>query len=83
MLSMPFMNTYWLSRTTDANRGQYAGLYTVAWATAQVLGPISVWLADGYGFATLWWIIVGISVLSAAGYWVLYRAGEATLSRPE
>ncbi len=83
MLSMPFMNTYWLSRTTDANRGQYAGLYTAAWATAQVLGPISgSWLADEVGFVALWWAIGGISALSAVGYWLLHRA-NARLSRAE
>ncbi len=78
MLSMPFMNTYWLSRTNDANRGQYAGLYTVAWAMAQVLGPtLGSRLADAHGFTVLWWGIFGICVLSALGFGLLHRAGNA------
>jgi predicted MFS family arabinose efflux permease len=30
IFSMPFMNTYWISRTHHSNRGQYAALYTMA-----------------------------------------------------
>ncbi len=72
MLSMPFMNTFWVSRTNSNNRGQYAGLYTVSWAMAQVLGPgTGSWLADHFGFTTLWWIIGSISGLSGLGFWML------------
>jgi len=72
MLSMPFMNTYWISRSGEASRGQYAGLYTVSWATAQVLGPgTGGQLADAFGFTILWWIISGICALSALGFWLL------------
>jgi predicted MFS family arabinose efflux permease len=39
ILAMPFMNSFWISRTLPSNRGQYAGLYTIAWSTAQVIGP--------------------------------------------
>ena len=75
MFSMPFMNTYWLSRTNEANRGQYAGLYTVAWAMAQVLGPATgAQLADRAGFNVLWWVISGIAIVSAIGFWMLHQA---------
>jgi predicted MFS family arabinose efflux permease len=74
MSSMPFMNTYWISRTNDENRGQYAGLYTVAWASAQVLGPATgAGIAEKYGFTTLWWTIGGIAVLAALGFFLLHR----------
>lgn len=74
MLSMPFMNTYWVSRTREANRGQYAGLFTVSWATAQVLGPaLGAGLADAWGFRALWWLIGAIAFLAAAGFWLLHR----------
>jgi predicted MFS family arabinose efflux permease len=75
IFSMPFMNTYWLSRTTDANRGQYAGLYTVAWASAQVLGPATgAGFADRFGFTALWWFIGAIGILAASGFWLLHRS---------
>lgn len=69
MLAMPFMNTYWVSRTNNHNRGQYAGLYTVAWSLAQVCGPYAGSLiAEHFSFNTLWWVIGGISVVTAIGF---------------
>ncbi len=69
MLSMPFMNTYWVTRTNSDNRGQYAGMYTVAWSVAQVLGPYAgSQVAEHYNFRTLWWIIGGISLLCVGGF---------------
>jgi MFS family permease len=32
MISMPFMNSYYIARSTEGNRGQYAGYYTMAWS---------------------------------------------------
>ncbi len=81
MLAMPFMNTFWVSRTNSGNRGQYAGLYTVAWATAQVLGPATGGvLADNFGFTMLWWIMTGIAVIAAFGFWYLHRVELRTVS---
>jgi predicted MFS family arabinose efflux permease len=40
IFSMPFMNSFWISRTQPANRGEYAALYTMAWSAAQTLGPL-------------------------------------------
>ena len=69
MMAMPFMNSFWISRTDHNNRGQYAGLYTAAWSIAQVLGPfIGSQIAQQYGFNTLWWAIGGVSILAAVGF---------------
>lgn len=69
MLSMPFMNSFMISRTNETNRGQYAGLYTVAWSVAQVLGPFTgTQVANRYGFTTLWWFIGGMTLLTVAGF---------------
>jgi predicted MFS family arabinose efflux permease len=82
MLSMPFMNTYWVSRTREANRGQYAGLFTVSWATAQVLGPaLGAGFADAFGFRALWWLIGAIALGTAGGFWLLHRH-EKNPTRP-
>ena len=86
MLSMPFMNTFWISRSTEATRGQYAGLYTVAWSTAQVLGPSTgATIADRWGFDGLWWWITALCVIAAAGYHLIARSQRAAAlaSRPE
>lgn len=75
ILSMPFMNSFWIVRTEAGNRGQYAGLYTVAWSIAQITGPAAgAQVAQYYGFATLWWMVGSISVLTALGFrWILYK----------
>jgi len=74
MMAMPFMNSFWISRTNHNNRGQYAGLYTAAWSIAQVLGPfIGSQIAQRYDFNILWWIIGGISILAAIGFKSLQR----------
>ncbi|HEY4335621.1 MAG TPA: MFS transporter [Puia sp.] len=69
ILAMPFMNSFWVSRTTNATRGQYAGLYTIAWSTAQVIGPAGgAEIADHLGFRPLWWVVGGLCFLSAIGF---------------
>ena len=67
ILSMPFMSSYMISRTSLTNRGQYAALYTVAWASAQATGPfIGSLIAQNYGYNVLW-IGIGILCLLIAG----------------
>ena len=69
IMTMPFMNSFWIARTGKNNRGQYAGLYTIAWSTAQALGPIGGSQgAEHWGFRTLWWIVGGLCLLSAIGF---------------
>ncbi|PWT76330.1 MAG: MFS transporter [Bacteroidetes bacterium] len=68
ILSMPFMNSFWISRTAVTNRGQYAGLYTIAWSIAQVIGPAGgAQVAERFGFRTLWWSIGGLCVITSIG----------------
>lgn len=72
--AMPFMNSFWIARTSRNNRGQYAGLYTIAWSTAQALGPLGgAQAAEHFGFRTLWWIAGGVSTLAAIGFWRLLQ----------
>ena len=73
ILSMPFMNSYFISRTQPHNRGQYAALYTVAWASAQAVGPYTGSLiAQHYGYDNLW-IGTGCVCLLLAGCYQLLR----------
>jgi MFS family permease len=73
MVSMPFMNSYYISRSTEGNRGQYAAYYTMAWSAAQVIGSTGgTQIAYTIGFNNLWWIIGGICILTACGYQLLY-----------
>ncbi len=70
IFSMPFMNTYWISRTQPGNRGEYAALYTMAWSAAQCLGPLlGAQLADKAGFNVLWWVVGGIAFFAAFAFY--------------
>jgi predicted MFS family arabinose efflux permease len=74
MLALPFMNTYWIARSKDHNRGQYAAMYTIAWSIAQTAGPLfGSQVAEHAGFGVLWWIIAGGCLLTAIGFGVLQR----------
>lgn len=69
IFSMPFMNTYWIGRTQADNRGQYAGLYTMAWSAAQCLGPLlGAQVAEHAGFNVLWWIVGGLALLASFAF---------------
>jgi len=74
MLSMPFMNSFWINRSSHYNRGEYAALYSMTWSSAQIIAPLigGVMIANG-GFTLLWWILGGLSLASATGFIFLYR----------
>jgi predicted MFS family arabinose efflux permease len=72
MIAMPFMNSYYISRSTEGNRGQYAALYTMAWSAAQVIGSTGgTQVAYAVGYNNLWWITGSICLLTASGYYWL------------
>ena len=74
ILSMPFMNTFWITRTTDHNRGEYAALYSMSWAAAQVVAPALGSQVILYGgFRSLWWAIGCLCLVTALGYNLIYR----------
>jgi predicted MFS family arabinose efflux permease len=79
ILVLPFMNTFWTSRSADHNRGQYAGLYTIAWSIAQTAGPfLGAQLAEYAGFNVLWWVLGGASFVTAIGFIWLKRYVEGS-----
>jgi predicted MFS family arabinose efflux permease len=74
MLSMPFMNSFWIRRTQAANRGQYAGLYSMAWSMAQVAGPLTGGqIVEHSGYALLWWATGGICLLLSIVYLLMQK----------
>ncbi len=74
ILSMPFMNAFWIGRSAIHNRGQYAGLYTIAWATAQTCGPLfGSLIAEESGFELLWWMVGMLCIFSSIGFYVLHK----------
>ena len=74
IFSMPFMNSYWISRTQSSNRGQYAALYTMAWSAAQTLGPMGgAQLVQHYNFTILWWAVGGVCLFASISFWRLHK----------
>jgi len=74
MVSMPFMNSYYISRSNELTRGAYAGMYTMAWSAAQVIGSTGGSLvASNIGFNNLWWLTSLLSVTAAGGFYWLYQ----------
>lgn len=83
MISMPFMNTFWISRSNAENRGQYAALYTIAWSTGQIIAPTAASLIITHsGYEMLWWVVFGVC-MSVGGSWFVLskrRLAEANSS---
>ncbi len=74
VFNMPFTNTYASNRATDANRGQYMGLFSMSYAVSQVFGPyISLAIADNWGFSVLWYLLAALSVVAYIGFMFLKR----------
>jgi len=81
MLSMPFMNTYWITRSNEHNRGEYAAVYSMSWSAAQIIAPwVGSRIIDVGGFSSLWWIMTGASLFTFAGYLVIYKLNTAISS---
>lgn len=69
ILSMPFMNSFWISRTAENNRGQYAAMYTIAWSVAQIAGPsLGSQVIEKLGYTTLWWMVAGVCLVASLGF---------------
>lgn len=79
IMTVPFMNTFWTSRSSDHNRGQYASLYTVAFSVAQVVSPtLSTNIVQHLGFASWWYVVAGGSLVTATGFWFLNKRISAS-----
>ncbi|WP_212003455.1 MFS transporter [Chitinophaga sp. HK235] len=74
MFCLPFMNSFWISRSQEHNRGQYAALYTISYSLANVISPTSgAFVVQHLGFTSWWMITAGGCILSAAGFLWLQR----------
>lgn len=72
MLNFPFANSFALTRATSRTKGQYMAFYTMAFALAMIIAPSSgLYLAEHYGFSTLWYVMASLTGLATAGIlWV-------------
>jgi len=81
IMAMPFMNSFWVVRTTTYNRGEYAALYTMAWSVAQSLGPyLGSHIIGWYGYQTFWWGIGAACAVVSLGFYSIYKFNYASVS---
>jgi predicted MFS family arabinose efflux permease len=74
MLLFPFMNNFWVRRSNDSNRGQYAAVYTMSFSAAIVLAPtFSSQVATWWGFSVLWIINFILCSFAALGFFLLKK----------
>jgi len=74
MLLFPFLNNFWVRRSNEANRGQYAAVYTMAFSAAIVTAPtmasqVATWL----GFPVLWLLNFILCSFAALGFFLLKK----------
>jgi predicted MFS family arabinose efflux permease len=74
ILSMPFMNSFWIMRTNANNRGEYAALYAMGWSAASIISPvIGGQVITFVSYSLLWWITGAICLGASMGILMLYR----------
>ncbi len=89
IFNMPFANSFALSRTTDANRGKYMGLYSMTYSLAHIIGPyFSMKIAENHGFDVLWYISGMLCIGTFFGFLAMKKrnpdpAKPAQLSKEE
>jgi predicted MFS family arabinose efflux permease len=82
ILSMPFMNSFWIKRTKETNRGQYAAMYTIAWSVAQIIAPsLGSQVVQHAGYTLLWWIVPVMCLIASAGF--VWLGSRMQLSKTE
>ena len=74
MLLFPFMNNFWVRRSNESNRGQYAAVYTMSFSAALVLAPTyASQIATLFGFPILWIINFIVCSFATIGFFLLKK----------
>ncbi len=74
MLSLPFINAWWVSFSNESNRGSYAATYTLSWSIAQIAAPaFGAWMIATVGFDILWYTVAVCCTIAAIGFYALVK----------
>lgn len=69
MFAFPVMVAFWMKRSNENNRGQYAGIWTMTWAIAQSVGTLlGAFVAQHFGFNLLWCMVIVFCSISIFFY---------------
>jgi MFS family permease len=74
ILAMPLSNVVAINRASTARRGQYMGLYGMAFSVAHIIAPSSgLMVAEHFGFPVLWTSIFVLISIPTIGIWMLRK----------
>lgn len=74
VFAMPFMMNYALSRGGEGRKGEYSALYSIAYGLSTIVAPgMGLGLADAFGFNRMLEFFMGLSLLTALGFFLLSR----------
>lgn len=74
MFLFPYTNAFWVAQSTENSRGQYAALYTITFALAQVAAPtFAAQIAQRAGFSALFTIDFCICLVAVGGFYFLRK----------
>lgn len=78
IINFPFAASFSLNRAHETNRGKYMGMYGLSFSLGHIIAPVlGMYLAERFGFSTLWHVMGAMSLISAAGImWVRQQAKE-------
>jgi predicted MFS family arabinose efflux permease len=69
IFAMPFMMNYALSKPSKERQGQYSALYSIAYGIANIVAPsVGLGIADRFGFDTMFYVLIGISIICYFGF---------------
>lgn len=72
ILAMPFMMNFAISRPVKERQGQYSALYSIAYGLSNIFAPLlGLGIASAYSFGTMFYFFIGLSLLTAGGFWWL------------
>jgi len=71
---MPFANAFTMGRADKTQLGKYLSYYGMSFSLAFILAPIvGMQIADKWGYITMWNVLSIIGLLSAIGYYFMYK----------
>ena len=74
IFAMPFMMNFALSRPLRERQGQYSALYSIAFGISVMAAPsLGLGIAEKFGFTTMFWFFIALSILVAFGFGLLDR----------
>jgi len=72
IIGFPFSNAFALSRSSEDRRGEFMGLYSMAFSVAFIIAPIvGMYVAEQYGFTVLWCLSGALCTVAVVGFIII------------